>query len=663
MTLKLRNLLPLTIITLIWFAGASYAVGATLELARLLSDGAVLQRGEKIPVWGWADAGQAVTVVIGDYTGKTVASAEGKWKLLLPPMKAGGPYEMDVSAGGERLLVKDILIGEVWICSGQSNMQWPVVRASNAEFELATANWPEIRQFEVPNQVSTVPLDRLEEGEWLPATSEHVGAFTAVGYFFGRELFKRLQVPIGLVNTSWGGTIVETWTSPESIKTIQRYQEVVDELQSTDLAAIERKHLEQIQELLGGPVPETDPGMREGEPIWAGTQVDRSDWKQMEVPGLWESRGLDGIDGVIWFSRDFQLTRQQASEGVTIHLGAIDDADITWVNGQKVGSMNTYNEPRAYRVTSDYLREGSNLLVVRVTDTGGGGGIAGDPEQLFVQTKSSRIPLSGTWVFKVGKVRIRSALGPNSKPTLLYNAMVNPLIPYAFRGAIWYQGESNAGEAYEYRDHFPLMIRDWRQKWDKGDFPFLFVQLANFMKPADEPLDSAWAELREAQTMTLSLPNTAQAIIIDLGEADDIHPTNKQDVGYRLSLGARQVAYGENLESSGPMYHSMIVEGNKARIRFRGAGRGIITRSGSGPVKGFALAGSDRKFYWAECRIVGRNEVEVHSDKVPEPIAVRYAWADNPDTANLYNMEGLPACPFRTDDWPGVTQGKRRDFR
>jgi sialate O-acetylesterase len=383
----------------------------------------------------------------------------------------------------------------------------------------------------------------------------------------------------------------------------------------------------------------------------------------MKLPVLWESAGLDGLDGFVWFRKEFDLPEEIAAKGVVIYLGPIDDSDISWVNGVKVGEMQQkYNENRIYKVSPDVLRPGRNVITVRVDDTGGGGGIWGKPEQMKIVSGDYEIPLAGTWRYRFSapeiKYDITSTVSPNSFPGLLFNGMIHPFLNYAVKGAIWYQGESNAGKAYQYRTLFPLLITDWRAHWNNPDMPFLFVQLANYMQPRSEPGESAWAELREAQLMTLKLINTGMAVIIDIGEADDIHPKNKQDVGKRLALAALKVAYGQDIVYSGPIFEKMTVSGNKVVLEFKNIGGGLKIIDRYGYVKGFAVAGADRKFYWAKAYL-DQNRVVVSSDKVAVPVAVRYGWADNPDDANLYNAEGLPASPFRTDEWPGITVDKK----
>jgi len=391
---------------------------------------------------------------------------------------------------------------------------------------------------------------------------------------------------------------------------------------------------------------------------WFEPSVDDRQWKLMKLPQLWESAGLPDFDGVVWFRKEIVLNEAEAKAGITLNLAMIDDNDITFVNGKQVGATNNYSTKRIYKVEPSVLKTGKNVIAVKVIDTGGGGGIYGEPQDLSYTSSLGTSSLAGDWKYNVGVnagSRPDVSTGPNSFPTLLFNGMIYPMLPIAVRGAIWYQGESNASRAYQYQTVFPALINDWRKQFANPAMPFYFVQLANFMEVNAQPVESEWAELREAQAKTLALPNTGMAVTIDIGDAKDIHPKNKQDVGYRLSLPALKNVYNKNIEYSGPLYKSQKIEGNKIRLSFDHVGKGLVTKDKYGYLKGFAISGSDKKFVWAKAYLEG-NEVVVYANGVSQPVAVRYAWANNPDDASLYNEEGLPASPFRTDNWKGVTQ-------
>ncbi len=648
-------ILLLTSLFIIQFAKAE------VRLPKIISSNMVLQRNAECRIWGWADKGEQVTVSFRDTEESTKADKNGKWLISLPAMKEGGPYQMKIK-GKNTILLENILIGDVWVCSGQSNMEFPVSRTDNAEAEIEAADYPGIRLFSAPKNVQFKPVDDVESGEWQECSPSTLSNFSAVGYFFGRHVHKETGVPIGLLHTSWGGTIVETWISAGSIGQVEEFKERVDNLKTAkpeEELARKKAELDELVKKYGG----DEPGMVDGEALWAAPDLDMSSWGEMELPVLWENAGLVGLDGVVWFRKEFELDEATAGKDLILELGPIDDSDITWVNGHKVGEMkNLYSQPRIYRLPAAYLKTGKNVIAVRVEDTGGGGGLYGNPNQIKLVTGETSIGLAGKWRFKVSPVdltmNIQNSIGPNSNPTLLYNGMIHPFLNFSIRGAIWYQGESNAGRAYQYRYIFPLLITDWRDKWNNPDMPFFFVQLANYQKANDKPGESDWAELREAQLMTLSLPNTGMAVIIDIGEADDIHPTNKQDVGMRLALSALHVAYGKDIVYSGPVYKTMKIDGPNAILEFDHVGSGLTVHDRYGYVNGFAMAGKDKKFHWAK-GFIRDNKVILSCDRVPEPMAVRYGWANNPDDVNLYNMEGLPASPFRTDDWPGVTYGRK----
>jgi sialate O-acetylesterase len=464
------------------------SLSAEVRLPKILGSHMVLQRNQEIKIWGWADKGEKIVVEFNNIEKETRADSQGDWILTFPAMKAGGPHDMYIQ-GKNLIEVENILIGDVWVCSGQSNMRWSIEELPTVESDTAEARYSGIRLFRVPQVASKQPEHDIPSGEWQECTPENILPFSAVGYFFGREIHSQLRVPIGLLSSNRGGTNVETWTSAEAIARVEGFSEWVDNIASLD-------------------------------------------------------------------------------------------------------------------TTSEELK-------------------------------------------------------PNSAPALLFNGMIHPILNFNVNGVIWYQGErnANAGRSYQYRELFPLMINDWRKRWEQPDLPFLFVQLANFREPPEYPEESSWAELREAQLMALKLPQTGMAVTIDIGEEGTIHPKNKLDVGKRLALAALKIAYDKDIVYSGPIYKEMQIEGRDAILSFDHIGSGLMVRDKYGYVKGMAIAGPDKVFHWAKAS-VNDNKVIVHNDKVDKPIAVRYGWAQNPDDVNLYNQEGLPASPFRTDDWPGITIGE-----
>ena len=647
------------LLTIIFFCcGFLSTINANVKTPKIFADGMVLQRNQQVPVWGWADKGEKVTVDFNGQQKKTITAKNGRWKVVLEPMKAGGPFEMIIQ-GKNTMTFQNVLIGEVWICSGQSNMEWPLSRTKDSTYEINNANYPQIRLFSVPHTVNYHPVDSLNDGQWNTCNPKTIEGFSAVAYFFGREIHKKLDVPVGLIKTAWGGTNVQTWMSMDAIQTLDDFNDAVKQLNEKDMeeeiAEFKRKH-DSITEAFD----DEDVELKDGKAYWAEAGLNEEEWKEMELPGFWENKGLKGVDGVVWFRKTIEVPAEIIENGGILRLGIIDDSDKTWVNGIKVGEMfNAYNKQREYKVEPGVFKSGKNIIAVRVEDYRLNGGFGGPAEKMCLKRNDKQISLAGNWKYKVSpigfNIRAPQMTSPNSYPTLLFNAMINPVIPYAMNGVIWYQGEANAREAYKYRTYFPLMINDWRDHWEQGDFPFLFVQLANFMKPSPVPSESSWAELREAQLMALELPNTGMAVTIDIGMENDIHPKNKQDVGYRLSLAARNIAYGENIVYSGPVYKRMVKEGNKIRLYFDHVGDGLMAVGGR--LNEFAIAGEDKAFKWGKAVIDGNTVVVAHPS-INEPVAVRYGWADNPDDANLYNCNGLPASPFRTDEWEGITEKK-----
>ncbi len=627
---------------------------AQLHLSRLFADNMVLQREQPVKVWGWASPKVKVTIdfMNQQYSGK--ADKTGKWLIELPAQKAGGPYVMSVSSKKEKVTLKNILIGDVWICSGQSNMEWVLANTNDAEKVMAEATDAQIRHFKIPHSASNHPEQVLAGGSWEICDPATVGNFTAVGYYFAQQLRETVGVPIGLINTSWGGSRIEPWMDYTMLG-YNNQEEVAQKLVAEQKARKEAFE-KQVMDKLGPDYPVQDIGMQDGKPIWAAPTLADNQWETMSLPGIWEKSGWKMLDGVVWYRKTIELSPEQAYQPAQLGIAMVDDQDITWVNGRLVGQTNGWNEVRKYDIPAEILQPGKNTITIRVTDTGGGGGIHGEANLLCLKIGENTIDLSGEWKYKIGQVNLNVVDGSdNQLPTKLYNAMIHPILDYGIKGAIWYQGESNANTAQDakaYTSQFQEMIKGWRKLWNQGDFPFFWVQLANYLPAAEFPGESNWALLRASQHSALALPNTGEAVIIDIGEAKDIHPRNKKDVGYRLSLAARKITYGEkDLVYSGPIYKSMQQDGQKIRLQFDHVGSGLVAKNDRyGYLRGFAIAGADGEFLWAKAMIDG-NEVVVWSEAIKKPVAVRYAWADNPDDANLYNQEGLPASPFRTDNW------------
>ncbi|MFZ4508321.1 MAG: sialate O-acetylesterase [Fimbriimonas sp.] len=645
MTNRLLSLLVISAMAI----QSALAQAAKPFVSSMFSDNMVLQRGVKAPVWGWTTPGAKIKVSIAGKSASTTADSEGRWVVKLPSLKAGGPYTLDID-GPQKVSLQNVLIGDVWICSGQSNMEQGIGASRDPEKEIAAANYPNIRLFSVAKNPSFSLVENTQ-GSWTVCNPQNVSAggwagFSAVGYYFGRTLHSELNVPIGLIHSSWGGTIAEAWVSAGSLKKeMPDFVAAVDQVEATANVSQSADFAKTVADWYA----KNDVGSGKG---WGSPSFDASAWKSMNLPTLWENAGLPDFDGIVWFRKEIVLTADQA-KSARLHLGPIDDNDVTWINGVQVGQTDGYNLDRIYTVPSGVLKAGVNVIAVRVLDTAGGGGIYGQPQQMALELESGKaLPLSGPWKYAVSKDLKEATPYPiqmNNNPnivTVLYNGMIAPVAPYGIKGAIWYQGESNAGRDEQYARLLPTLIHDWRQSFGVGEFPFYIVQLANFMQQDSEPKNDPWPRLREAQYITTKkVKNTGISNTIDIGEADDIHPKNKQDVGRRLALNALALTYGKKIVYSGPVYKSMKVEGDKARISFDFVGGGLVAKGGD--LKGFAVAGEDGKFYWANATIEG-DTVVVSAPQVSKPKTVHYAWGNNP-VCNLYNQADLPAFSFRTD--------------
>lgn len=637
-----------------------------ISVTPLFTDNMVLQQKQNIPVWGKAEPGGEVTVVTKERNEKAIADSDGKWKVILDAMPAGGPYELIIS-GEKSITIKNVMIGEVWICSGQSNMEMPLAgwgKIENYENEISNARYPNIRLITVDKTTANLPQEDFKSDGWKECSPENVALFSAVAYFFGRDLHLDLNVPIGLIHTSWGGTIAEAWTSGPTLKSFPEFAEEVKTIESDTLS--EEAKIRAREKSMAEWPDKIERVLVDKGTLDHGFQhpdYKSDNWQTMSLPTLWEDAGLN-LDGVVWFSREINIPESWQGEDLLLSLGKINDYDITWFNGVRVGRGIDVSELRKYKVPGSIVVPGKNRIVVEVLDIGNVGGMYGPADEMKLESATGSIPLTGKWKYKIDPINIDIGELPKkpdensqiNRPTILYNAMIHPLMPYGIRGAIWYQGESNAGRAYQYRKLFKEMIGDWRKNWGQGDFPFLFVQLANFMEAKPQPEEDAWAELREAQTMALELPNTGMAVAIDIGDEKDIHPKNKQVVGRRLALNALAIVYNRAISYSGPMYRSMKVEDGKIRLQFSHIDGGLKINGGE-RLEGFAIAGKDKKFVWGEAKIEG-DEIVVWNRNITQPESVRYAWASNP-VCNLYNGAGLPASPFRTDSWEGLTFNKK----
>ena len=631
-------------------------VQANIKLPLLLSNGMVLQRDTKLIIWGWASPGEKVQVRINKKTVSTVTDSDGNWKVSLPPMKAGGPYTMMVK-GNNTVTINDILVGDVWFCSGQSNMVLNMERVKEKYPEdIAGANFPEIRNFFIPTASDVISSHKeLPGGKWISASPENVLGFGAATFFFARSIFREYKVPIGIINSSVGGTPIESWTSEEGLKEFPELKSRVEKLRDTAyLNPILRSNKRRSD--AGQNPPANSRSMDKGMsgPIpWYDIKYVAEGWHKYWLPGYWDDQGVKGLNGIVWFRKEIIVPESMTGKPAKLILGRIVDADNVYLNGVSSGSIAYQYPPRRYNLPAGLLKPGKNIIVIRVTNNTGKGGFVPDKPYYLIAGKDS-IDLRGEWFYKIGQVFRPVSFGSvtgspvismQNEPTGLYNTMVAPSINYSIKGFLWYQGEANTSKPKQYQQLLPALITDWRNKWHQGTLPFLFVQLPNFMEVQYLPSESQWAELRFCQLKSLTVPNTAMAVTIDAGEWNDIHPLEKKVVGERLALAARKLAYGDNkIVCSGPVYKSSFKEADSIKIEFDHIGSGLLVKSG-GDLYYFAIAGADRKFVWAEARIQN-NHVVVWSNEIKNPEYVRYAWADNPEGANLYNLEGLPASPF-----------------
>ncbi len=628
---------------------ATTTTQAQLRLPKLISDGMVLQRDAALTVWGWDKPAEKITVRFNGKNYKATTDKDGKWQTKLPPTAAGGPFVMDVT-GSSGITIKDILVGDVWFCSGQSNMvhQLDIHDVTYAD-EIRTANYPQIRQFWVPTLTSLQgPQQDLPAGQWKAAVGEAVRPFSAVAYFFAKQIHSKYNVPVGIINASVGGTPIEAWTSEEGLADFSALKATIAKNKDTTYI----NSLSRRPPSTNRPQPPVDLGTS-GNTKWYDIAYTPKGWRPINVPGYWEDQGIKELNGVVWYRKEVNIPTSMAGKPARAFLGRIVDADELYINGKQIGRYTYMYPQRRYNVPADMLKPGKNVFVVRVTNTAGKGGFVPD-KPYYVFAGADTVDLKGTWQYKVGTVYKPfgggfggGGISAQNQPAALYNAMIAPEVGYALKGFCWYQGESNAGRPQEYAALMPALINDWRARWKQSNLPFLYVQLPGFMEYNYLPSESGWAVLREAQLNALSVPNTAMAVAIDLGEWNDIHPDNKKAVGERLALAALKTAYHENIVSSGPLYQSAAVDGNKIVVSFTNEGGGLISNDGE-PLGEFAIAGNDKKFVWANAKIEG-GKVVVWNDDVPAPQYVRYAWADNPVNPNLYNKEGLPASPFRTD--------------
>lgn len=628
-------------------------IHAQLRLPAFFADNMVLQQKKVNRIWGWAGPDQLVNAGFQGKKYMAYADSRGEWSMFLDAAPAGKAGTLTIQSGKDKIELKNILLGEVWVCSGQSNMEWRMdMMKETYPQELKTARNDNIRFMVVEKSLATIPKQDLSvTTKWTAVEPETVGACSAVAYWYAKQLQKELNVPVGLIVTAWGGTPAQSWTSFEGLHEFPNYSKnFVDNIHPLKLEDMSRKLQEGRDAFRRSVEAKAEYSKQLVQPGF-----DDSHWKEMYLPKPWEAQGFPGLDGIVAFRLSFNVTDEDAGKEAVIDMPAIDDIDSTYINGVFIGSVRQWDALRKYKIPAGILKAGKNLLVIKVQDDQGGGGLSDGTAKFSITVGSHSIVLNGNARYDIIAVLPDLTGGYGAiehQPAVLYNAMIAPLIPLSIQGVIWYQGESNAdnkADAIEYKQLFPAMINDWRQRWGQGEFPFLYVQLATFGAVQSQPADANWGYLREAQSATLSLPNTGMAIATDIGNPANIHPVQKQEVGDRLAAEAMRVVYGKpNLPSTGPILSSYKIKGNQVILDFRNTGTGLLAKNG--PLKLFAVAGTDKKFYWAEAVIKGK-QIIVTCKQVSAPVAVRYAWANSPVDANLYNKDGFPASPFRTDQW------------
>ena len=611
-----------------------------IRLPKIFSDGMVLQQKQKNSIWGTASPNSIIRISIGDQVTDVKTATDSVWEASLPAMEAGGPYRIKIT-GKDTLQIEDVLVGEVWLASGQSNMGYTMGSLEDYyKDEIKNCSNDKLRFLKTEKENTETLKEDINTTGWKSSSKDNISDFSAVAYFFAKELQHIYNVPVGIINSSYGGTAIELWISRNKLDNFEKYKNILTKYDT---------------------IPETPESVKQRQKEWSQkikenyhhSIIDSEKWKTLNAPESFEKELYPETDGFFWLKKTVRLPEKFAGKDIEIHLGSIDDVDATFFNNTHIGNGTWWDQPRVFRVDGSLVTEGENEIAIAVIDFASAGGFRGTADQMNIYQNGDSISIAGKWhcchLAEKGGYPSFPFSRKATYPTGLYNAMIHPVIQYGTKGVIWYQGEANVGRAKEYQKLFPALIEDWRTQKNDPDWPFIYVQLANFKEKKTEPSDSEWARLREAQLKTLEVQNTAMAVTIDIGQANDVHPKNKHDVGKRLSLGARKVAYGEDLVYSGPVFDSLTIDKQQAIVHFSHTGDGLTTPESQTP-EGFALAGADSIFYWADKATIVENTVVLESDEVKNPVHVRYGWADNPD-CNLYNKAGLPASPFRTDNF------------
>ena len=629
---------------------------AEVRLAEVFGEHMVLQRDRPLKLWGRATPGQTLDIAFAGRSARAAVAADGRWQVQFPPLPAGGPHRLTVK-GDATVQLDDVLIGDVWLLGGQSNMEWPLAPTDTGPQDVASPQNPQLRHLRVPLRARLKPEADIGPAPWVVAEPGRVGEFSAIGYHFARRLQAVQGIPIGLVNAAWGGSMLETWVRRDAALADPDLAPAVRAL-PTDPGAFGAAQLQRLLPRVtawqaGLAVDGVDASG------WsAATDLDAA-WPTLKAPGLWEEQGLADLDGIVWLRKRVELSAAQAAGTAELHLAKVDDCDEVWVNGQRVGGQCGYDQPRRYALPAGVLRAGANWIAVRVTDTGGGGGFHGDAAAMRLDTAAGSVALAGAWKARVEKISVADQPTANDAPTLAHNGLIAPLQGLSVRGVLWYQGESNVWRAEAYAGTFKRLIQDWRTQFGDPKLPFFFVQLAAFLPLADnQPGAGGWPELREAQAAALTLPHTGMATAIDVGDATDIHPRNKRTLGERLAALALHEFGLRAAPASGPRLLGHEVRDGELALRLADTAGGLRPARAGEPLRGFLLAGADRRWVPAQARIEG-DRIVLRSRGVPQPVAARYAWVNNPSEANVVGGDGLPLPPLRTDSWPLESAGRK----
>ena len=616
-------------------------VFAQISLPYIFSDNMVLQRGQKIPVWGFSSPNETIKVAFKKQLKETKANEKGEWMVYLNQEKAGGPYLLTVS-GKNKITFKNVLIGDVWLASGQSNMEWNLAATEGYDNELNQTKFPLIRHIKINKKINSLPQNNVTETHWDVANKQTIGDFSAVAYHFAKKMYQEKGVPVGIINSSWGGTVIESWIPREAFEQSPYFKEMISKMPKVDIEQLEQNNIAEKTILMESLTQEKISDFSANNFL---TETSTSPKAEINVPQAWEEQGYKSLDGIIWVKKTIVLAENDVKKDATLYLGKIDDADTTFFNGKEVGGMKQWSDERIYTISKEFLKVGENTIAIKITDTGGGGGLWDNSEDIKLVTSDRTLPLKGKWKFGIEK--IFSAINQNEFPSLIYNSMIYPFIKTRISGVVWYQGESNVERAEENEKTFPLLINSWREKFGKN-LPFYFVQLATFNNDGNSNEGCPWAELRDAQTQALSLKNTGMAVTTDVGNPTDIHPRNKKPVGERLAnLALKNGIYS-------PVLKSYTVKGDKIEVTL--TGKSMLIAKDQQSLRGFEIAGKDQVFYPATASIVN-NKLVVTSDKVSNPTAVRYGWKADNSELNLFTKELLPVSPFRTDNFKLKTKG------